>query len=63
MDENIFHENFEHGETDDFTFLTGNGTIIPESFYIVLGDNRTDSIDSRGFGVVNLRNIIGKVVN
>lgn len=60
---NIIQENFEHGETKDVIFFTGEGKIIPEDSYIVLGDNRTDSIDSRGFGVVDLRNIIGKIVD
>lgn len=63
IDGNVIQEDFKHGETRDIIFLTGKGKIIPEGSYIVLGDNRTDSIDSRGFGVVGLRNIIGKIID
>lgn len=34
---------------------------IPEGYVFVMGDNRNDSSDSRNFGVVDERNIIGKV--
>ncbi len=33
---------------------------IPENTYFVMGDNRTDSLDSRSFGVVEEKDIIGK---
>lgn len=32
---------------------------IPEDMYLVLGDNRENSIDSRTFGLVNIENIEG----
>ena len=32
---------------------------IPEDKYLVLGDNRTDSLDSRKYGLVDKKNIIG----
>lgn len=38
-----------------------NESIIPEDTYIVLGDNRNISKDSRSFGGVKLEEIIGKV--
>lgn len=43
---------------------TGNGEgqlIIPEGFYFVLGDNRTDSVDSRKMGLVKEEDIIGVI--
>lgn len=35
---------------------------IPEDSYAVMGDNRGDSIDSRHFGVVHRKLIVGKVM-
>ena len=32
---------------------------IPKDKYLVLGDNRTDSLDSRKYGLVDKKNIIG----
>jgi signal peptidase I len=34
--------------------------IIPENTYLVLGDNRTDSMDSRDIGVIKKEDIMGK---
>jgi signal peptidase I len=33
---------------------------VPEGFVYVMGDNRTNSEDSRYFGLVPIENIIGK---
>ena len=33
---------------------------IPEGYYLVLGDNRKDSLDSRQLGLIKKENIIGK---
>lgn len=33
---------------------------IPNDTYFVMGDNRTDSLDSRSFGVVKRKQILGK---
>ena len=35
---------------------------VPENYYFLLGDNRNNSIDSRIYGSVNKRQIIGKAV-
>jgi signal peptidase I len=37
-------------------------TTIPEGGYYVLGDNRTDSCDSRAFGAIASSTLVGKVV-
>lgn len=36
--------------------------IIPENKYLVLGDNRDDSLDSRSFGLIDKKDINGKVI-
>ena len=33
---------------------------VPANEYFLLGDNRSHSMDSRGFGAVNLEAIVGK---
>lgn len=35
--------------------------VIPDDKYLVLGDNRTDSLDSREIGFISKKDIIGKV--
>lgn len=42
--------------------LTGKGITLKEGEYIFLGDNRNNSIDSRRFGVIKKKDIIGKVI-
>ena len=35
---------------------------IPEDFVFTLGDNQKDSIDSRDYGFVSVKNIMGKII-
>jgi signal peptidase I len=46
---------------DLFTDTDGIKKQIPHGFVYVLGDNRGNSLDSRQFGLIPLRDVIGKV--
>lgn len=39
----------------------GDHFIIPDDMYVMLGDNRPESSDSRDFGPIRIENIIGRV--
>ncbi|MGC6769558.1 signal peptidase I [Enterococcus sp. LJL51] len=48
--------------TEDFTLQqVSKQPVIPEGQYLVLGDNRKFSIDSRNYGLINKKDIIGVV--
>ncbi|GGC76905.1 signal peptidase I [Enterococcus wangshanyuanii] len=54
------NENQKNGRnyTEDFTRKT---VVVPDQYYFVLGDNRPYATDSRHYGFVAKKNIIGKV--
>lgn len=60
----IYHE--YNAYTQDFTLLTIlalnhlPGSVIPDDYFLLLGDNRTYSKDSRQIGLVHRSQIIGK---
>lgn len=56
--ENYLTPNLEY---EDFNMQDIGYTKIPEDQYFVLGDNRSDSIDSRQVGLIPKSDIIGKI--
>ena len=62
VDGKKYQEKFIDGvNTDDFSISDLGYDVIPDDMYLVLGDNRENSRDSRSFGLVEKENIIGKV--
>lgn len=49
---------------DDFDLKKLGYDVIPDDYYFVVGDNRTDSLDSRykEVGLINKKDFIGKIV-
>ena len=54
-------ERFKHAKTDDFNLEQIGYLTIPGDKYFVVGDNRSDSIDSRIIGLIDKKDILGKV--
>lgn len=46
---------------DGFDLSSLGYDVIPEDMYLVLGDNRPDSLDSREIGLISKDEVIGKV--
>lgn len=58
----IKHEEIVKGlNTEDFELSDLGYDVIPDDMYLVLGDNREDSMDSRFFGLIPKKDIMGKV--
>lgn len=54
-------ETFSHEETYDFDLKNLGYEVIPEGHYLVLGDNRINSMDGRLFGPVEKKQLKGIV--
>jgi signal peptidase I len=52
----------EEGYLDETTRGPLEDTVVPQNSYFVLGDNRSNSSDSRSWGFVPEENIIGKAM-
>lgn len=55
-------ESFTEEETEDFDLSSLGYEIVPEDMYLVLGDNRSNSEDSRVLGLIGKKDIIGKAL-
>lgn len=56
-------EDFDHDVTHNFEMSEiTDKEVIPEGYYLVLGDNRGNSKDSRMIGLVSDSQIMGKVI-
>jgi len=58
-----YYEKFlsKETKTDDFSIKELGYDVIPKNMYLVLGDNREDSLDSREIGLIKEEDIQGKV--
>ena len=56
---NLIFENFEHKKTADFKLESIGYLKIPGDKYFVVGDNRSNSVDSRMIGLVDRKDILG----
>lgn len=52
-------ENFKHKNTADFSLEYLNVKKIPKDSYLVMGDNRTNSLDGRVLGFISKEEIMG----
>lgn len=59
---NPFEELYISTNTDDFSLTNLGYEIIPEGMFLVLGDNREDSLDSRDFGLIQESDIAGRAI-
>ncbi len=53
-------ENFKHGKTDDFNIEELGSDTVPKSSYLVMGDNRENSLDSRELGFMREEQLLGR---
>ena len=57
---NLIKEEFTHETTHNFNLEEIGVNVIPEGYYFVVGDNRTNSLDSRKIGLISKSEIKGK---
>ena len=57
-----FEETYIFTNTENFSINDWGYDIIPDNMFLLLGDNREDSLDSRNFGLVNESDIVGRAI-
>ncbi len=63
IDGEAYEENiYEDMVTNDFKLSDMGHETIPEDMYLVLGDNRGNSLDSRDIGLIGKEDILGKTL-
>lgn len=61
INDKAFNEPFiKDVKTNDFSLADLGYDVIPQDMYLVLGDNRENSMDGRDFGLIKKKDIIGK---
>ena len=60
VNDEFVYENFKHEDTEDFNISSLGSDKVPDDTYFVLGDNRTNSKDSRVVGCIHKGKIMGK---
>ena len=53
-------ESFKHGKTEDFNIGELGSDTVPEDSYLVMGDNRENSLDSRELGFMKIDQLLGR---
>ncbi len=53
-------EKYVNGKTEDFDIKMLGASKVPKGYYLILGDNREDSYDSRKFGFMSKKDILGR---
>lgn len=62
INDTLVSENFIDCETMDFNLAKLGYLEIPEGYYFIMGDNRSDSLDSPELGLIPIKEIKGKIV-